>query len=73
MFALGLRHPSYTNLCTVWRNEKCTLSPILRKMKCGANESGISFKSNIESNILEISKTNRISNRLRIFSGFKFD
>ena len=68
-FALGLRHSPYTNFFTVWRNKKCTLSPIWRKMKCGTDESGISF----ESNILEISKTNRIeyeysvaSNSIRI-------
>ena len=56
------RPSPYTNFCTVWQNEKCTLSPIWRKMKCRTDESGISFESNIELNILEISKTNWISN-----------
>ena len=53
-FALGLRHSPYNNFFTVWRNEKCTLSPIWQKMKCGTDKSRISF----ESNILEISKSN---------------
>ena len=44
-----------------------------KNVSATAEESVISFESNIESNILENPNTNRISNRIRIFSGFKFD
>ena len=55
---LRARPSPFSNFFTVWRNEKCMLPPIWQNMKCGTNDSGITFEWNIESNILEISKTN---------------
>ena len=60
----NIRFISYTITVSNCNNQigvkKYCVAPLCGRS--GSDESAISFKSNIESNILEISNTNRISN-----------